>query len=488
MQRFSSLINSLKLNKQERLVVFGLIGLIIICSLLLFIKPKQIYKEGIIGFPRYINPVLAQNNDADSDLTELIFSSLIYDLTENYQISADQKEYTLHLKNKIKWHDHKELTADDVLFTIQIIQDPAYQSPLRINFQGVGTEKIDKQTIKFILKDAYAPFLTSLDIGILPKHIWQEAAPQSFALAEANIKPIGSGPFKFKNLKKDKDGRIKSIELEKFQDQTQLDQFILKFYSSEDELIKAFNQREINGLGYVSPKNLDKLNNNLTIYHLIIPRYFAVFFNLEKFKDIKTRQSLAAATNRQQIIDQVLLGQGQVAGLDYNFEKNNINLSFNLITTNWPELVKTAEILKQQWEQIGVNIEIKIIEPNLIQQEYIRPRNYDALLFGEVLGPDPDPFAFWHSSQKNDPGLNLSLYDSPKADKLLVEARQTPDQEKRQKLYQEFNELLAKDLPAIFLYNPDYIYAVSKKVQNIELSEIALPSKRFKDAEKWHIK
>jgi len=486
MQCLYKIIDSL--NKKERSIILGLVGLIIVCLISLFIKPEQIYTEGIIGSPRYINPVLAQNNDVDLDLTELTFGSLILDLTENYQISDSQKEYILILKKDLKWHDNKPVTADDVLFTIQTIQDPVHQSPLRINFQGVGIEKIDEYTVKFILKDVYAPFLTSLDIGILPKHIWQEIAPQSFALAEMNIKPIGNGPFRFKNLKKGKNGEIKSVDLESFDDRASIKNIILKFYPNEQELINAFLSRQVDGLSYISPKNLEKLNNNINIYELTIPRYFAVFFNLDKIKDLKARQSLAAAVDKQEIIDQILLGHGQKSGPEYDFKKDNIDLSFNLITTNWPELVRTAEILKNEWQAIGAKVEIKIVDLNSVQQDYIRPRNYDTLLFGEILSTDPDPFAFWHSSQKKDPGLNLSLYDNPKADKLLVEARQTLDAEKRQELYKQFEDLLEKDLPAIFLYNPTYLYGVSKKVHGIELDEIALPSKRFKDIEKWYIK
>jgi len=486
MQCFYKIINSL--SKKERSLVLGLLGLIIVCLISILVKPEQIYTEGIIGAPRYINPVLAQNNDVDLDLTELIFDSLILDLTENYQISDNQKEYTLNLKKDLKWHDGEPVAADDVLFTIQTIQDPVYQSPLRINFQGVGIEKIDEYTVRFTLKDVYAPFITSLDIGILPKHIWQEIAPQSFALAETNIKPVGNGSFMFKNLKKDKDGEIKSICLESFGNHASIKNIVLKFYPNEQELISAFLSRQVDGLSYISPKSLEKLNNNINIYELTIPRYFAVFFNLDRIKDLKTRQSLAAVIDKQKIVDQVLSGQGQKAGPEYDFAKNNVDLSFNLITTNWPELTQTAEILKNEWQAIGAKVEIKIVESNSIQQDYIRSRNYDALLFGEVLSLDPDPFAFWHSSQKKDPGLNLSLYDNPKADKLLVEARQTLDQKKRQELYKQFEELLAKDVPAIFLYNPTYLYGVSKRVKGIEVNEIALPSKRFKDIEKWYIK
>ena len=488
------------LTKIEKNIIFGLLGLVIVCALIVIFNPiiqqepayGGEYIEGIIGSPRYINPVLAQTNDADLDLVELIYGSLIYDLTDNHQISENQREYTLDLKQNIKWHDNKNFTADDVIFTIQVIQDPVYQSPLRINFQGVGIEKINNYAVKFILKDVYAPFLSSLDIGILPKHIWQEIPVQSFALAEANIKPIGNGPYKFKKLEKDKNGEIKKVELESFEKKANIKKLILKFYSTEDSLVNAFKSRQIDGLSYVSPKNLEKLNNDLNIYKLKINRYFAIFLNLEldKFKDLKTRQFIANAISKKEIINQVLNGHGQEAGEDYSFKLDisDLNLKFNLTTTNWPELVEVAEIIKSQLEQAGIQVEINIVDSQTIQQDYIKPRNYDALLFGEVLGADPDPFAFWHSSQKKDPGFNLSCYDNPKADKLLVDARQTLDSKKREELYKEFEKLLNQDLPAIFLYNPDYFYIVSNNIKNINLNQVSLPSKRFQNIEEWYVK
>jgi len=491
---FSKIINSL--NQKEHSVIFSLIGVIIICIAVILIQPSKgvhpeyggEHIEGIIGTPRYINPILAQTNDVDLDLVELIYSSLIYDLTDRIETSDDNKSYTLYLKQNIKWHDNEQFTANDVLFTIQLIQDPVYQSPLRINFQGVGIEKVNDFAVKFTLKDVYVPFLSALDIGILPKHIWQEISSQGFALAEANIRPIGNGTFKFKKLQKGKNGNIKSIYLESFNKQAYLKQIILKFYPNEQELLQGFRQNEIDSLGYISSANLDKLNNNLEIHHLTIPRYFAVFFNLDRIKDLKTRQVLAAAINRQEIINKVLFQKAKINNHKYNFEIENIDLSFELVTTDWPELIQTAEILKEQWQAVGAQVEIKIVDSATIQQDYIRPRNYDALLFGEVLDSDPDPFAFWHSSQKQDPGFNLCLYDNPKADKLLVEARQTIDAKKRKELYEQFDKLLETDLPAIFLYNPIYLYGTAKKIKNINLDKIALPSKRFQDIEEWHIK
>jgi len=133
-------------------------------------------------------------------------------------------------------------------------------------------------------------------------------------------------------------------------------------------------------------------------------------------------------------------------------------------------------------------VEIKNVSRSELQNNYIRPRNYEALLFGEVLNYNPDPFAFWHSSQKKDPGLNLSLYDNAEVDKLLEEARQETDRNIRAEKYRKFQELVIEDVPAIFLYSPDYLYIQNKSVNGVELKNIVIPADRFNGIENWYIK
>ena len=142
----------------------------------------------------------------------------------------------------------------------------------------------------------------------------------------------------------------------------------------------------------------------------------------------------------------------------------------------------------QQWEKIGAAVNVIVVDPSVIQNEYIRPRQYEALLFGQILGADPDPFAFWHSSRKKDPGLNLALYNNQKADKILEDARQSLDLEFRQQKYVDFQKLLLEDMPAVFLYSPYYIYPVNNKVKGIEIEKLALPSYRFSQIEKWYVR
>ena len=168
-------------------------------------------------------------------------------------------------------------------------------------------------------------------------------------------------------------------------------------------------------------------------------------------------------------------------------EKNSKKLEIELAVPLKKELVEIGRELVKEWENIGIKINLISVPITELQQKFIQSRNYQALLFGEVLNIEPDPFSFWHSSQKKDPGLNLALYDSRGADKLLEEAKQTLNPVARAGKYKDFQNLVIEDLPAIFLYSPNYIYPQAKKIKGSENELLGLPSERFANIEKWHI-
>jgi len=549
---------------RERWLARGLILIVIVSTCLLlnnyYLSHSQIqpemggqYKEGILGQPHYINPVLSQTNDADRDLVQLIYSSLfkydgqnnlIPDLAESYTIEDEGLTYYISLKKNVLWHDSEPLTANDIIFTIKTIQNPEYKSPLKNIWQNVEMERVDDFAIRFRIKSVYAPFLHNLTFGVLPKHLWAGIPAANFPLAEYNLKPIGSGPYQFKKISKDKNGKIESIELVRNKDfyllaaegQLQgpfIEKIILRFYNNEEKLIEAYQKRKIDGLVSITTSNLSELKNNFNLYQIKLPIYYAVFFNQTKSKaltDATVRSALAYATNKQEIIDQVLAGKGAIVDspllpdcLGYTSEtkiydfalEHAINtleaagwtdqdedgirekeikdeltrLEITLVASDWPEIKQTAELIKEQWEKIGAQINLEIIDSIALQEDYLRPREYEALLFGEVLGADPDPFAFWHSAHRKDPGLNLALYQNKEVDKLLEEARQTLDQEERAAKYVEFQKLLVDDLPAIFLFSPDYLYPVNKKIREISsIEKLPTHSQRFSQIENWYIK
>ena len=501
------------------------------------------YSEGVIGQPMFVNPVLASGNEADADLAQLVFSGLLKynnkdeitpDLAESYDVSGDGLSYTVQLKKDIKWHDGEPFSSDDVIFTIQLIQDPAIKSPLRQNWQGVGMEQIDESTIKFILPSPYAFFPNNLTVGILPKHVWETVAPTNFSLAEYNLRAIGTGPFQFSDFEKDSGGMILSYKLaanpEYFDGKPFINTLTFQFYPDEDSIIEAFNNKQIFGISSLSPEKLKdiKSKRSATVISAGLPRYFAVFFNQQKSKalaDKDVRKALAMATNRKDIVESIFAGQGKeifssippgtIGATDdvrkYEFEKEKAEktlddagwkkrddgfraksgqlLEFTLVTTDWPQLTDTANILKNQWEAIGAKVNVDSESIGDIQQNFIRPREYEAFLFGQSWPTaEPDPFSFWHSSQTRDPGLNLALYSNSDIDKTLEKLREEADPAKRLELYEKFQQTVADDIPAVFLYSPNYLYIVNKKVKGVDISSLVSAEERFAEASKWYMK
>lgn len=500
--------------------------------------------EGLVGQPRFINPVLAGASSVDTDLSKIIFAqlikfdhdlNLIADLAQSLpEVSADQKIYILKLKPDLKWQDGKPLRADDVLFTVNVIQNPEFESPLRTNWSRVKVEKIDDLTVKFTLREVSASFMINFTLGILPKHIWEGSSANSFRLSDNNLKAVGSGPFIIREIKKTPEGMIKSLVLRAndlyYAGRPYLDKLTFKFYDDYEGQVNGYQSKAITSVGYVpfdTKAFIDSsAKHNQTRINL--PQYQAVFFNLQKtslFSDKAVRQAMWLATDRQPIVDEVYQGLAKPSygpilegNLGYNEEvkklthtdlneaigilekggwvidpatnvrvKNKKRLEFNLVTNSFVSNLKTAQVLKNQWEKTGAQINIVIVSAADLEQQYIRTRSFDALLFSENTGADPDPYSFWHSSQSRDPGLNLSSFSHSTVDSLLTAARQTNDTNVRAKNYQQFQLIITNEIPAIFLDSAVYAYNTPKKLKGINLETIIHPSERFLDIKNWYI-
>lgn len=500
------------------------------------------YREGAVGQPHYINPILAGANDLDLDLTTLVYSSLFRldnnfqlenDLASEYSLSEDERVYTIHLRQDVRWHDGEPLTADDVLFTIRSIQTPDYGSPLISSFQGVQVDKIDDYTVTFTLKNPYAPFLTNLTVGIVPHHIWENISPKNAALSEQMLKPIGTGPFRFADVTTHrKTGEITAYRLIRnegyYGQRPYLDQIVFNFYENQDAAVQDLVSGRLDGLSFLPLSQASKIEarRSFTVDHLLLPEYFGLFFNQGKspaLGDAGVRSALDLATDRQTIIKEALDGAAQPLSVPitqgfFNFdnlptasydpekakqnldeagwkvgadgirEKNGTKLSLRIATTDWPEYVKTAELVQQQWQAIGAEVQVDQFGAGTIQQTVVGPRDYEVLLYGEILPAQPDPYPFWHSTQTRSPGLNLSLLKDEKIDKLLEEARKISDVNARKEKYVEFIARISDIHPVIVLYQPYYLFAHDKSVGGNTLRNINLPAGRFADIENWFIK
>jgi peptide/nickel transport system substrate-binding protein len=531
------------------------------------------YSEALIGMPKYINPLYANISDADSDITSLIYSSLFKrdkngelakDLVESYSISSDNKAYSMVIRGNVKRHNGSTLTVDDIIFTFRAIKEAKYKSTLRVSFTGVEIEKIDDRTVKFILSAPYAAFLELLTFGIMPSELWGEISPESANLVELNIKPIGSGPYRFNEYTKDKTtGTILDYSLSinnDYYNETAYINLKFKFYPNFEEAVAALKENLVDGISYL-PKEQEKnisVANSYNFNKLHIPQITLIYFNVKENAALgikQLRQALALAIDRNEIINNILgsdaylvdgpilpnsfaynagikkyemnsseaikilenigyktvdikasdiedskkkaesqdekiknhaeqiltLGQGSWRIKDGNF------LIIKLTTVDRIENQQVVEAIKNYWEKIGIKTEIETYSTADFQKDIIKTRNFQTLFYGLVLGSDPDPYAFWHSSQIGDNGYNIASFANKETDQLLEDARLISDITQRQEKYKKFQEIISEETPAIFMYSPTYTYLQSKKIKNFEVANIIYPSDRFSNVTQWYI-
>ena len=497
-----------------------------------------LYTEGLLGQPTYLNPLLAHES-TDLALTRLIFSGLykydntgrvVPDLADGMPlISDDQKQYTINLRHNVKWHNDKPFTADDVVFTIQTLKDPAYKSPLRSAWNLASVEKLSDYQVRFTTTEISGPFLQSLTLPIRPRSVWSNVSPQNFLLNESNLRPVGTGPYSMRELRKLKSGKVEQITLDSFSNyyggKPKIDTVVIRFYDTSDDLLNALHSREISGLGFVSADQqiyLDENRSDVQVLKLPLPQYQVLFFNLNNkiLSDPNVRKALNSGIDKQAIVhdvfkDAVLLPASplkpQPASPEpvvYNPDtaralldaagwkvdqktnlrtKKNSVFELTLATNDSLPNSQAAEAVASQWRNLNVKINLNVLTTKDLTDNHIRPRNFDVVLFPQKFTSDPDPFVFWHSSQIHDPGSNISGFSDPAADKLLTAARTTTDQIVRQQKYQQFDQMLADKLPVIFLDQSQYIYAVDSQIKNIGLKVISDPSLRFLDLPNWYM-
>ncbi len=498
------------------------------------------FVEGLIGNPRFINPILAIS-DTDKDIGALVYSGLLRampdgtyrnDLAENLSVSEDGLVYDITIKENAFFHDGTPVTSDDIIFTIEKSLDPIIKSPKRANWEGVTIEKIGTKSLKFTLKKPFAPFMDALTIGILPKHIWESASSEEFPFSEWNVTPIGSGPYKVSTTKRNSAGIPSSISLtswEKHNDgKPYIKSITFKFFQNEKSLLDAYDAGEIDSIARISKEAAATMSQKRNLLVSSMPRVFGAFFNQNVapvFLNKEVRKSLSILAPKDKIVNEVLLGFGSVALgptplqkrtaeenapdrleeakeilakagwkideadgiLKKKTKSETTSLSFTISTADTPELKQTAEILKEAWQKLGARIDIKVFEASDLNQNVIRPRKYDVLLFGEVIKNENDLYSFWHSSERNDPGLNIPLYANITADKLLEEMRSEQDKDKRREKLGLLTEEIDEDIPAIFLFVPSTLYLPSPNIKNISLPTVGGPSERFASIHGWYI-
>lgn len=500
------------------------------------------YREGMIGQPISINPILNQSNDVDRDLVELVFSGLFKsnghggvrpDLAESYKVSDDGKVWTVYLRDNVYWHDGEKFSADDVLFTIEAIQDEETGSRLFTSWQGVVVERVSSREVRFSLRTPYAPFMENMkDLKILPRHLYQSIPHANFRTSDYNVEPVGTGPFKFSAAQKRKDGFIQSYAFVRneryYGGAVFIERLIVRFYQDQAELVAAFNSREVDGFGNGNKEMLEQVKIPTQTIAFSMPRYYAVFFNQNiaaPLADLKVRQAITQAIDSKSIVELVFGGRGSIAhgplvkgmlGYEdkdplYPYDperaqrtldeagwklsegekvrkKGEMLLSFELMLTDTEQLRQVADMIARDLEKIGVAVSVVRVPINEITDEVMRGRTHQMLLFGNIVNFESDLFSFWHSSQRLYPGLNLSLFSDKKVDGLIESSRQSLDRAKRAGDIAETARIIEAQAPAAFLFSPDYLYVMNKKVRDIQVNKFILtPAERFSQIDRWSI-
>ncbi len=493
------------------------------------------YAEGVAGRPRFINPTLAVPNSVDQDLVALVYTGLtrtqdgakvVPDLAERWGISADGKTYTFYMRPGLKWQDGTPVTAEDVMYTVSVIQSQDYQGPREIAelWKNITVDSPDPQTVRFKLPERYTPFLEYTTLGILPAHVWRSIPVDKHPESDRNAMAIGTGPFRVREASSTR--ILLEANANYYAQKPMLQSIEFRYYASDGQALEALRKGEVQGVRRLAPEDVAaaQADQKLAVYSAPeVSRSVLVLLNNRQplLSDRSLRRALSLGTDRQRLIDEVTKSQAvaaagpiptsswayrpdtdaykpaeakalleQAGWKDIDPEgvrtKDGARLQLVLLTNDRPERVALAQAIARQWKDLGVKADVNTVGWSGFVQDFLVPHNFSGALT-EYWSPnvDPDSYQFWHSSQI-DKGLNFSAWSHRRADELLENGRQSIDQIERAEMYREFQAIFADEQPSIMLYYPTYSFAVDKRVQGVRIGPIIAPANRFDNIADWY--
>lgn len=493
---------------------------------------------GSIGEPIKLNPILYDDSPS-GDIIGFVFNglvnvddnlNLIPSLAEKWEFDEKGLKWKFYLKKGVKWHDGVEFTAEDVKFTIDKILDPKVNCKIRSNYELIKEVKvIDRYSLEISLKKPYAPFLWRMGVGILPSHILSKV---DINTADFNRRPIGTGPYKFKEWRSG-DRVILEANPDYFEGRPYIKEVVYKVVPNIDTLLVQLETGEVDLVDGIQPKDYLRLKQNpkikLYTYDALLYVYFG--FNLKNplFQDIKVRYAIASAIDRSLIVENILKGFGMVAHspihpiswaynpdipkVEYDeerarqllksagwkdidgdgiVEKGGKEFKFTIVTNQGNKIrEQIAVIIQQQLKKLGIEVKPRIVEWSSFIENFINKGNFDTTILGWISAMnDPDvEYDVWHSSQSFKEGRlrgnNFISYHNKEIDKLFEEGRVTMDKDKRKKIYFKIQEILAKELPYVFLYHPKVIVAIRDRFAGVTPPGPAGPLLHL---DKWWVK
>ncbi|GEM_PF-1506948 len=491
-------------------------------------------KEGVVGQISLINPILAQDNTPDGDITALVFAN-IPTIAESIKYSDDFKTWNVRIKEGAQWHNGTAITSDDIIFTIQTVKNPQTSSPLFDVWKNISVQRISEREVEFQLLDSYALFENILrELRPVPKQLFADIAPANIKLSVYNLRPLGSGPYTYKELTKRDDGFISSYTLSAADTFTYTENSPLiktltfVFFENDSQRINAFNSGVITSLGTFDPEVIESISIKKNVYDIATRRYYALFFNTTAYGtqiSQSLRENLIHSIDSQAIItdvfnshadsirgplDSIIPPKEQSPSITINFEESLSEAGWEKRDDTWgrmngetweefsptitvpdtPLLTRTAHLIASQWKQYGIAARVAVVDPQILSDDILPSRNYEVLLFGNILLKNPDLSSFWHSNEIFHPGQNFSLLKDNTLDTLLAELKRSyPDTQEYTDLLSGINEQIQSHAPAAFLLSPYYLYITSPQIPTpLFPQKISFTHDRFEYITSWYVK
>jgi peptide/nickel transport system substrate-binding protein len=478
----------------------------------------DIFIDASIGDASTLLPPLA-NDSASFSIISLVYNSLLkYDgdlnlvgeLAESWEVSPDGLTITFHLRHGVKWHDGAPFTAQDVLFSYQVMVDPKTPTAYSGDYLQVKkAETPDDYTFRVTYGQPFAPALGSwAGLSIMPKHL---LSGQDITKSSLGRHPIGTGPYKFTDWRAGEKIAL-TYNPDYFEGRPYLNGYLYMVKPDISTMFLELKAGNIDRMGltplqYIRQTDYPKFNRMYNKYRYVPFSYIYLGYNLENkmFTDRRVRQALTYAINKKELIDGVLMGLGEeaygpykpgtwyynpnVPKFEYNpakakallaeagwrpdsngiMTKDGRPFAFTILTNQGNDIrVRTGEIIQRRLREIGIRVKIRTMEWAAFLNEFIEKGNYEAVILGWNTGLDPDQYDIWNSTKTKPGELNFVHYKNPQVDALLKEGRHTFDREKRRQAYFKFQEILAEDQPYTFLFVPDALPAISKRFHGIK--------------------
>ncbi len=473
---------------------------------------------GTIGEPSNLNPYISMDS-ASHDVADSIFvSPLRYDknlnlelwAAESVELSDDGRTLTIRLKKGILWEDGTELTADDLVYTIETVAKPETGSPYAEDFMRIKkVEALDRYTVRCTYESYYARALPSFCSSILPKHILEG---QDWRRGEFARKPVGAGPFRLAGWES---GSMVTLAANDkyFMGRPKLDEVVYRVIPDSATMFMELRAKRLDMMGlspeqYLLQTKGQFWKEEFHKYRYLSSAYTYLGFNMRHpfFKDKRVRRAISCAISREELVQGALLGQGVAAFGPYKpgtayyhpdlkpvkqntemakallaeagfadtdgdgiLDKDGKPLSFIILTNQGNnERILAATIIQRELKDIGIAVQVRTVEWAAFINEFVNKGSFDAVILGWTITPDPDLYQVWHSSQAVAGGLNFTGFVSKDLDVLLEEGRRTQNEDLRRQLYYRVQELLDEEQPYCFLYVPYALPVLSAKFQGIE--------------------